>query len=207
VNPLYIKPILDSIMRSHGGTGVPSPADSAVLRGQMMQDIVDRTTAAANAPGSTPSDPNMFSQCHDITLYPAMGLAGGACEGHGLLLDISNPIAPRRLDAVDDKNFSYWHSATFNNDATKVLFSDEWGGGGGPKCRASDPKEWGADAIFTIEPGRKLKMQSYYKLPAPQTNSENCVAHNGSLIPTSRARSAASTTRPSSPRFRRSRNA
>ena len=183
VNPLYIKPILDSIMVARGGTGVPSSADSAVLRGQMMQDIVDRTTAAANAPGSTPSDPNMFSQCHDITLYPAMGLAGGACEGHGLLLDISNPIAPRRLDAVDDRNFSYWHSATFNNDATKVLFSDEWGGGGGPKCRATDPKEWGADAIFTIEPGRKLKMQSYYKLPVAQTSSENCVAHNGSLIP------------------------
>jgi hypothetical protein len=182
VNPLYIKPILDSIMRARGGTGEPSSADSAVLRGAMMQGIVDRTTAAANAPGS-PTDPNMFNQCHDITLYPSLGLAGGACEGHGLLLDISNPIAPRRLDAVDDKNFSYWHSATFNNDGTKVLFSDEWGGGGGPKCRASDPKEWGADAIFTIEPGRKLKFQSYYKLPVAQTSSENCVAHNGSLIP------------------------
>jgi hypothetical protein len=182
VNPLFIQPILDSIMRARGGTGVPSSADSAVLRGQMMQDIIDRTNAAAKAP-TTGSDPNMFSQCHDITLYPAMGLAGGACEGHGLLLDISNPIAPQRLDAVDDRNFSYWHSATFNNDATKLLFSDEWGGGGGPKCRPTDPKEWGADAIFTIEPGRKLKMQSYYKLPAPQTSSENCVAHNGSLIP------------------------
>jgi hypothetical protein len=183
VNPLYIQPILDSIMRARGGTGTPSPADSAVLRGKMMQDIVDRTTAAANTPSGGNSDPNEFSQCHDITLYPAMGLAGGACEGHGLLLDISNPIAPRRLDAVDDKNFSYWHSATFNNGATKILFSDEWGGGGGPKCRATDPMEWGADAIFTISADRKLKMQSYYKMPAPQTSSENCVAHNGSLIP------------------------
>jgi hypothetical protein len=182
VNPVYLKPILDSIMRARGGTGTPSSADSALLRGRLIQDIIDRANAAASTP-STSSDPNAYSQCHDITLYPAMGLAGGACEGHGLLLDISNPIAPQRLDAVDDKNFSYWHSATFNNDATKLLFSDEWGGGGGPKCRQTDPKEWGADAIFTIEGRRKLKMQSYYKLPAPQTSSENCVAHNGSLIP------------------------
>jgi hypothetical protein len=62
------------------------------------------------------------------------------------------------------------------------LFSDEWGGGGQPKCRATDPKDWGADAIFTIE-GNSLKFQSYYKMLAPQTAQENCVAHNGSLIP------------------------
>jgi hypothetical protein len=123
-----------------------------------------------------------FSQCHDITVYPSLGLAGGACEGHGLLLDIRNPAAPVRIDAVADSNFAYWHSATINNDGTKILFSDEWGGGGGPKCRASDPKEWGANAIFTIE-NREMKFQSYYKLPAAQTSMENCVAHNGSLIP------------------------
>ncbi len=115
-------------------------------------------------------------------MYPQIGLAGGACEGHGLLLDISDPVNPVRIDAASDSNFSYWHSATFNNDGTKLLFSDEWGGGGAPKCRASDPKDWGADAIFTIE-NRKLVFQSYYKLPAPQTPQENCVAHNGSLIP------------------------
>jgi hypothetical protein len=115
-------------------------------------------------------------------VYPAIGLAGGACEGYGLLLDISDPVNPRRLDAVSDSNFSYWHSATLNHDGTKVLFSDEWGGGGAPKCRASDPREWGADAIFTIE-NRKMRFRSYYKLPAPQTPLENCVAHNGSLIP------------------------
>ncbi|MEO5825411.1 MAG: hypothetical protein ABIR59_05940, partial [Gemmatimonadales bacterium] len=89
---------------------------------------------------------------------------------------------PVRLDAVSDSNFAYWHSATFNNDGTKILFSDEWGGGGAPKCRATDKKEWGSDAIFTIE-NNKLKFQSYYKLPAAQTDKENCVAHNGSLIP------------------------
>jgi len=100
-----------------------------------------------------------------------------------LLLDISNPTNPTRLYAASDSNFSYWHSATFNNDGTKVLFSDEWGGGGQPKCRATDKKEWGADAIFTVTPDHKLQFQSYYKMPAPQTENENCVAHNGSLIP------------------------
>jgi hypothetical protein len=123
-----------------------------------------------------------FSQCHDITVYPALGIAGGACEGHGLLMDIRDPVNPRRIDAVADSNFAYWHSATFNNDGTKILFSDEWGGGGAPKCRSTDPKDWGADAIFEIVNG-KMEFRSYYKLPAAQTNLENCVAHNGSLVP------------------------
>jgi hypothetical protein len=115
-------------------------------------------------------------------VYPAVGLAGGACEGYGLLLDISDPANPRRIDAVSDSNFSYWHNATFNNEGTKVVFGDEWGGGGGPKCRALDPKEWGANAIFTID-NRRMQHQSYYKLSAVQTSLENCVAHNGSLLP------------------------
>jgi hypothetical protein len=122
------------------------------------------------------------SQCHDITLYPAIGRAGGACGGYGLLLDISDPAHPVRLNAAADSNFSYWHSATFNNDGTKILFSDEWGGGMQPKCRATDPRQWGADAIFTVS-GNDMNFKSYYKLPAPQTTAENCVAHNGSLIP------------------------
>jgi hypothetical protein len=115
-------------------------------------------------------------------VYPAIGLAGGACEGYGLLLDIRDPANPKRISAVSDSNFAYWHSATFNNDGTKVLFTDEWGGGGAPKCRATDKKEWGANAIFSVNNGR-MDFQSYYKLPAPQTAQENCVAHNGSLIP------------------------
>ena len=126
-----------------------------------------------------PTGPN---QCHDITVYPEIGLAGGACAGLGLLLDIRDPEHPVRLDAAADANMSFWHSATFNNDGTKLLFSDEWGGGGQPRCRATDKKEWGADALFTIE-NSKLTFHSYYKLPAPQTPQENCVAHNGSLIP------------------------
>jgi len=123
------------------------------------------------------------NQCHDITIYSAIGLAAGACSGNGILLDISNPIDPKRIDAVSDPNYAYWHSATFNNDGTKVLYTDEWGGGGQPRCRATDPMHWGADAIFTLSPNRKLTLSSYYKMPAPQTDLENCVAHNGSLVP------------------------
>jgi hypothetical protein len=122
------------------------------------------------------------NQCHDITVFPQIGLAAGACSGNGILLDISDPEHPARLDQVLDKNFAYWHSATFNNDGTKVIFTDEWGGGTRPRCRATDPITWGADAIFDIV-DKKLKFAGYYKMPAPQTEQENCVAHNGSIVP------------------------
>jgi hypothetical protein len=122
------------------------------------------------------------NQCHDITAYPEVGLAAGACGGNGLLLDISDPVHPVRVDYIGDKNFAYWHSATFNNDGTKVIFTDEWGGGTRPRCRVIDPPNWGANAIFNIV-NRKLVFEGYYKMPAIQTDQENCVAHNGSLIP------------------------
>ena len=125
---------------------------------------------------------NTTNQCHDITTFPALGLAAGACSGNGILLDISDPVNPKRLDAVVDKAFAYWHSATFNNDGTKVMFSDEWGGGTQPRCRDTDLLSWGADALFDIV-DKKLVFGSYYKMPAPQTATENCVAHNGSVIP------------------------
>lgn len=120
--------------------------------------------------------------CHDITLFPSRNIAGGACSGNGLIFDISNPREPRRIDAVVDQGFAYWHSATFNNDGTKVVFTDEWGGGGRPRCRVQDPQTWGANAIYDIVDS-KLVFRSYYKLPAAQSDLENCVAHNGSLIP------------------------
>ena len=122
------------------------------------------------------------NQCHDITTFPEIGLAAGACSGNGILLDISDPANPVRLDQVIDPGFAYWHSATFNNDGSKVIFTDEWGGGGRPRCRAQDPLDWGADAFYDIVDGR-LQFRSHYKMSAPQTESENCVAHNGSLIP------------------------
>jgi hypothetical protein len=122
------------------------------------------------------------NMCHDITVYTEIGLAAGACSGNGILLDIRDPANPRRVDQVTDPNFAYWHSATFSNDAQKVVFTDEWGGGTQPRCRTTDRPEWGADAIFTRDGGR-LKLAGYYKLPAAQDTTENCVAHNGSLIP------------------------
>ncbi|HEY8453422.1 MAG TPA: hypothetical protein VIL54_14725 [Natronosporangium sp.] len=120
--------------------------------------------------------------CHDITAFPAIGLAAGACEGNGILIDITDPVNPVRIDAVMDPNFAYWHSATFNHDGTKVIFTDEWGGGTSARCRPGDPESWGADAIFDIV-DRKLVFAGYYKLPVTQTGFENCVAHNGSLVP------------------------
>ena len=176
----FVNHMLDSMVKARNGTGASdrrrqrsaSRSDPRHDRASMMGG------AGANGNGPKPGP----TQCHDITVYPAIGLAGGACEGYGLLINIKDPAHPVRLDAVADSNFSYWHSATFNNDGTKVLFSDEWGGGGQPKCRATDPRDWGADAIFDIV-NDKLVFKSYYKLPAPQTSKENCVAHNGSLIP------------------------
>jgi hypothetical protein len=126
--------------------------------------------------------PSDSDQCHDITAYSALGLAAGACSGNGILLDIKDPVNPKRLDAVNDPNYAYWHSASFSNDGKKVLFTDEWGGGLAARCRATDPNKWGADAVFTLK-DNKLSFANYYKLPAAQGDSENCVAHNGSLVP------------------------
>ena len=175
--------LLDSLLRARGGSGDPTAADSAALRAQLPAIAARMQAEQDQRERERPDEPRPGpNQCHDITVYPAVGLAGGACGGYGLLLDISDPTNPVRIDAAADSNFSYWHSATFNNDGTQVLFTDEWGGGSQPKCRAGDPMEWGGNAIFTIR-NRRLQFESYYKLPAPQTSLENCVAHNGSLIP------------------------
>jgi len=170
-----VQPLLDSTAKANHGGGPATGADSAALRAALPALVLKQFGMSAGADRGP-------TQCHDITVYPSIGYAGGACEGYGMLLDIHDPAHPVRLDAASDSNFSYWHSATFNNDGTKLLFSDEWGGGSAPKCRASDPRDWGADAIFNIV-NNKLVFQGYYKLPAPQTAQENCVAHNGSLVP------------------------
>ena len=132
--------------------------------------------------GEETQETRRTDQCHDITVYPEKNLAAGACSGNGILFDITDPLNPQRIDAVVDSGFAYWHSATFNNDGTKVLFTDEWGGGGRPRCRAYDPLTWGADAIYDIVDGA-LEFRSYFKMPAPQVEQENCVAHNGSIVP------------------------
>jgi hypothetical protein len=165
---------------------VAEPARAAIVNRPRI--FSDQKTGAISGlwpggnhgPGSQRS--RLTNQCHDITVFPAAGLAAGACSGNGILLDISDPVNPVRLDAVTDRNFAYWHSATFNNDGTKVIFTDEWGGGTRPRCRPTDPPTWGANAIFDVV-DRKLRFGGYYKLPAPQTELENCVAHNGSIIP------------------------
>lgn len=171
----WLSSFLRDVARDNGRE-TPTAADSLQLRDE-LQDRLDAMMASRGRLGDV--GPN---QCHDITLFPEVGLAGGACEGYGILLDITDPVNPVRLDAVADSNFAYWHSATFNNDGTVVVFTDEWGGGTQAKCRDTDPLEWGANAIFTIEDGQMV-FQSYFKMPAPQTPQENCVAHNGSLIP------------------------
>jgi hypothetical protein len=167
---------------------VAAPQDAKVVASPRV--FIDPRTGALNGLSNggshgkndeetKPSDSN---QCHDITVYSALGLAAGACSGNGILLDIKDPVHPKRLDAVNDPNYSYWHSASFSNDGTKVVFTDEWGGGLGARCRPNDPNKWGADAIFHLHDD-KLTFASYYKLPAAQSDTENCVAHNGSLIP------------------------
>jgi hypothetical protein len=164
-----------------------APQDAKVVSSPRV--FIDARTGAINGlnnggthgkPGSEkPADTN---QCHDITVYSAIGLAAGACSGNGILLDIKDPVNPKRVDAVNDPNYSYWHSASFSNDGSKVVFTDEWGGGLGARCRANDPNKWGADALFAVKDD-KLSFKSYYKMPAAQSDSENCVAHNGSLVP------------------------
>jgi hypothetical protein len=164
-----------------------APQDAKVVSSPRV--FIDPRTGALNGlnNGGThgkkgsekPADTN---QCHDITVYSAIGLAAGACSGNGILLDIKDPVNPKRVDAVNDPNYSYWHSASFSNDGSKVVFTDEWGGGLGARCRPNDPNKWGADAIFRLKDG-KLSFANYYKLPAAQSDTENCVAHNGSLVP------------------------
>ena len=165
---------------------VAAPQDAKIVSRPRL--FIDPKTGALNGlnNGGThdkgkekPADTN---QCHDITVYSALGLAAGACSGNGILLDIKDPVHPKRLDAVNDPNYAYWHSASFSNDGSKVVFTDEWGGGLGARCRPTDPNIWGADAIFRVKDD-KLKFAGYYKLPAAQGDTENCVAHNGTLIP------------------------
>ena len=161
-----------------------APQDAKIVSTPRI--FMDSRTGVINALSNNGSHddpkPAATDQCHDITVYSAIGLAAGACSGNGILLDIKDPANPKRLDAVNDPNYSYWHSAAFSNDGKKVVFTDEWGGGLGARCRPNDPNKWGANALFNLK-DNKLSFANYYKLPAAQGDSENCVAHNGSLVP------------------------
>ncbi|HXJ43004.1 MAG TPA: hypothetical protein VNH18_27230, partial [Bryobacteraceae bacterium] len=165
---------------------VAAPQDAKIVSSPRV--FIDPRTGALNgltnggSHGKGNEKPEDTDQCHDITVYSAIGLAAGACSGNGIVLDIKDPVHPKRVDAVNDPNYSYWHSASFSNSGDKVVFTDEWGGGLGARCRQNDPNKWGADAIFRLKDD-KLSFASYYKMPAAQADSANCVAHNGSLVP------------------------
>jgi hypothetical protein len=166
---------------------VAAPQDARIVSSPRV--FIDPRTGALNGlnnggatHGKADDKPEDTDQCHDITVYSAIGLAAGACSGNGIVLDVKDPVHPKRMDAVNDPNYAYWHSASFSNNGDKVVFTDEWGGGLGARCRQNDPNNWGADAIFRLKDD-KLTFASYYKMPAAQSDSANCVAHNGSLIP------------------------
>ena len=170
---------------------VAAPQEAKVVNEPRL--FRDPATGAINGLQNDPPTPNHPSgipwqptpttdSCHDITVYPKLDLAAGACEGNGLLLDISNPADPKRIDAVADPLYAYWHGATFSNDGKTVVFTDEWGGGTNPRCRATDQLSWGGNSIYDIV-GKKLEFRSYYKIPPVQTDQENCVSHIPSLIP------------------------
>ena len=166
---------------------VASPQDAKIVSNPRI--FIDPRTGALNGlnnggamHGKAEDKPEDTDQCHDITVYSAIGLAAGACSGNGIVLDVRDPVHPKRVDAVNDPNYAYWHSASFSNGGDKVVFTDEWGGGLGARCRQNDPNKWGADAIFRLKDD-KLSFAGYYKMPAAQADSANCVAHNGSLVP------------------------
>ena len=166
---------------------VAAPQDAKIISNPRI--FIDARTGALNGlnnggamHGKADEKPEDTDQCHDITVYSAIGLAAGACSGNGIVLDVKDPVHPKRVDAVNDPNYAYWHSASFSNGGDKVVFTDEWGGGLGARCRQNDPNKWGADAIFRLKDD-KLSFAGYYKMPAAQADSANCVAHNGSLVP------------------------
>ena len=166
-----------------------APQTASVVHKARLMQVGDIINGLQNAP-TTPQHPSgtnwsptpSTDSCHDITVFPAQDIAAGACEGNGILIDISDPAHPTRISAVADPRFAYWHGATFSNDGSKVIFTDEWGGGTAPRCRATDDLSWGANAIYEIV-GGQFVFKSYVKMPAAQTNQENCVSHLPSLVP------------------------
>ena len=162
------------------------PQDAAIVNRPRI--FADRETGRINGlwtggrAGAASQNTSVTNHCHDITVYPELGIAGGACSGNGILLDITDPQNPTRISELFDPDMAYWHSATFNNEGNHVVFTDEWGGGTSARCRATDPYTWGANLIATID-NRQLKGQRFFKLPSVQGDNQNCVAHNGNIIP------------------------
>lgn len=160
-----------------------NPTASEVVTGARIFTGLNAAPQRAGGRGGRGGAPTGPRNCHDVTAYPAMGLLAGACASHGLLVDVSNPEKPVRLDAAADTNFSLWHTAVFSNDGKKVVFTDEWGGGTSPMCQKTSMMEMGGNTTLVITPDRKYKQHAYFKIPTAQNAQENCVSHNGGLIP------------------------
>jgi hypothetical protein len=158
-------------------TGLDPAAMSAARTAAQAEREARDTTTRAPVMRTGPRN------CHDVSAYPAIHLLAGACGSYGLLVDISDPEHPVRLDARSDTNFSLWHTAVFSNDGQKVVFTDEWGGGTQPMCQATSMMEMGGNTTLTIGADRKYTQHAYFKIPSSQTVQENCVSHNGGLVP------------------------
>ena len=203
-NPKYIKSV-ETACGSHTHTLLPGESSDFLYVSSYLpratfpdcqppHDSISIVEVPKQAPTTARviATPNLFPDggytnttgCHDITAFPAKKIAAGACMGDGIILDIADPVAPRVVERVTDtENFAFWHSATFNHDATKVVFTDELGGGGAATCNTRIGPTRGANGIYDLGEDRQLTFRSYYKIPRHQFDSENCVAHNGSLIP------------------------
>ena len=148
----------------------------------------DARRAAAGAararPAADPEMPTGPRNCHDVTAYPSMNLLAASCSTHSILVDISNPEKPFRISALaDTNNYQGRHTAAFSNDGKKLIQTDEWGGGTGPMCQASSMIELGGNTVISLDAKKKQTQRAYFKLPSAQTAEENCVSHNGGIIP------------------------
>ena len=143
-----------------------------------------RQAMAAQRGNQVPGMPTTPRNCHDVTSYPAMNMLLASCQTHSILVDITNPEKPIRINAlVDTNNYQGRHTAAFSNDGTKLIQTEEWGGGTGPMCQASSMKELGGNTIITLDGKKKQTQRAYFKLGSAQSAEENCVAHNGGIIP------------------------
>ena len=202
-DPEYLKAV-ETKCGSHTNTLVPGDSSDYIYVSsygpradfpdcQPPHDLVSIVKVPHDAPttASVVATPVLFPDggntntagCHDITAYPSKGIAAGACMGDGVIMDISDPEKPAVIETVRDTNFAFWHSATFNNKGTKVIFTDELGGGGAATCNEAIGPNRGANAIYELSDDNELTFASYYKIPRHQKSSENCVAHNGSIVP------------------------
>ena len=177
---VFCAPVDSARLLARGGRGGRGGGRGGRGRGGAPGTPGDSVTPAGMPRNTGPRN------CHDVTSYPAYHLLAAACSSHAIMVDISNPEKPVRIAALTDtNNFQGRHTAGFSNDATKTLWTDEWGGGTGPMCQAGSIMELGGNTIVTggTPSNKKMTQHAYFKLPTAQSAQENCVSHNGGLIP------------------------